>query len=88
MAAIERTYLATNTCRYGKETRTAAADTLDIYRATAKLRSVGTVEAASEAEAIEKAAKKFKVITTWSGTRWERQRRRTSSSRSQNEEAA
>jgi hypothetical protein len=44
----------------------------DIYRATAKLPSVGTVEAASEAEAIEKAAKEFKVITTWSGTRWER----------------
>ena len=36
----------------------------DVYRAAAKLRPLGTVEATSEAEAIEKAAKEFKVIAS------------------------
>jgi hypothetical protein len=36
----------------------------DIYRAAAKLRPLGTVEAADADEAIEKAAKEFKVIAS------------------------
>jgi len=36
----------------------------DVYRATAKLRPLGTVEAAAADEAIEKAAKEFKVIAS------------------------
>ena len=36
----------------------------DVYRAAAKLRPLGTVEAANEAEAIAKAAEQFKVIAS------------------------
>ena len=36
----------------------------DIYRTAAKLRPLGTVEAADEHEAIEKAAAEFKVIAS------------------------
>jgi hypothetical protein len=36
----------------------------DIYRAAAELRPLGTVEAADEHEAIEKAAAEFKVIAS------------------------
>jgi hypothetical protein len=36
----------------------------DIYRAAAKLRPLGTVEAADEDEAIENAAAEFKVIAS------------------------
>jgi hypothetical protein len=36
----------------------------DVYRAAAKLRPLGTVEAADADEAIEKAAKEFKVIAS------------------------
>jgi hypothetical protein len=38
--------------------------TWDVYRAAAKLRPLGTVEAADENEAIEKAAAQFKVIAS------------------------
>jgi len=36
----------------------------DVYRAAAKLRPLGTVEAADADEAIEKAAKEYKVIAS------------------------
>jgi hypothetical protein len=36
----------------------------DLYRAAAKATPLGTVEAADEDEAIDKAAKEFKVIAT------------------------
>ncbi len=38
--------------------------TWDVYPAAAKLRPLGTIEAADEAEAIQKAAAEFKVIAS------------------------
>ena len=63
-AAVEGTYPAADTWPHGPEAGTAQAGDLDVYRAAAELRPLGTVEAADADEAIEKAAKEFKVIAS------------------------
>src|SRR5262245_39516118 len=61
---VEGTYLAANTSGMAKKPTPPRQHRWDVCRATAKLRPLGTVEAASEAGVVEKAAKEFKVIAS------------------------
>ncbi len=62
---VEATYLAADTCRaMAKKPEPPKPLTWDIFKAAAKLRPLGTIEAVDEAAAIEKAAEQFKVIAS------------------------
>jgi membrane-bound lytic murein transglycosylase B len=58
---IEGTYLATDTWRMAKKPDPPKPASWNIYKIAAKAVRLGTVEAADEATAIEKAAAEFKV---------------------------
>jgi len=61
--SIEGTNLQADTASMAKQLPKPQAPTIwDVYRAAAKLRPLGTVEAADANEAIDKAAKEYKVI--------------------------